>query len=1343
MKPPSTPPPPSIQSGTNQINQILQGHQDSTRCPDAIITIDAGVSPNFSPVRTLCDTGASFSCISKTCVDQLIGNGIPVQISDSDWSAATAANGASMKIIGECFLDLRFSGKVNGKPDEIIMTSCKFRVFHDLSSPLILGVENLRLLDFEVNPDKVKIGPARMHVTSLRPEFEGKQILSLKKTVVQDDTRWCVYGTEDTVASLNDSMHDEGVAIIRREMEPLLLISLQKNQEVPNEILVDQEPLESGDKINSKDAVLDESNTNSASPIRPGNPTGIAETDQSKNMHSSDANKNSEELLKTTLEDIVLASEFTESGKRKLRTILMSNLGVFSTNDTDVGEYSGAEITLEQKKGEEKAVYVPSRRIPYALRAWLSQHLEKSLKAGIIEYSNGSEFNSPLFIVPKPNGKGHRPVSDFRLLNNTLKDNHFPVPFIRDLLDRLHDKRFFSTWDLRSGFYNLKIEKESRPLTAFTVMGRCYQFIRLAQGLKIAPAVFQREVLRTTGDLVPDQASVYLDDLITYSNNQESALRVIEQILDRFKTAGFKFNPSKCLLGKKRIQYLGYDISHEGWKPTAEKVKAIDAVQEPETVTELRRFLGMVNFHGINTPRLQVALQPLNQLTGGKAKKDLVEWTDEAKQAFRDVKQLIKQSIQLAFFSPDLQDTLILTTDASLKGYGCILSQVCNRTQKERILGCTSGSFKGAQLNWPIYECEMFAFVEGLKSFDTYCFGRMFIWRTDNKALSFFRTEGTVRRDALRLSPKVSRWIEFIEGFSFTVEHFSGTTDEMSLADLLSRSQETVAPTKSVSSILNELETGLPNHLSDYCLQAFPLVHPKPVVASLKEDQIIIKKFNLRRDLWFEIWSRLQLRIADIQDAQVADKDLDKLTGVYNVLQKDRYQLSTKLGLKFVKYGTRWLVILPVNLLPEAFANSHGPAHHGFNFMAKSLRESFWIPDLQQRLTEFLKSCPSCVQVKARPAVPSEPVLQTSSVAPWQSVHIDLCGPMPRSYEGNCYILVIIDSLTRFAEAEALKDKTAESVIEAVCRICARRGFPGSMLSDNGSEFKNQYFRDFLRKAGCLLQQTTPYQPQSNGLVERCNAKIKKLLKLWQCDDLNWESYLSAIMYVINNSYNRNIQSSPWLNFHGWTNHQVYGLRDVVKEGYSPKQSTQWTEDFIRRRNSELSRLVGLDRQRKLTEYDKLLKCYSKRKRKEIQVGDLVLLYTFQPHGRCAKLYQNWRGLYRVWKKCDKNVYEIGLEGHARRRFIVHRNRLRLVERPAKFQLPTDQYSENEQARRQDIAAGDSFTPQEDHYDQNEEKEPPAEDGYEEVQNSSEEIGSEEPTQGGRLRSGKLFTKYD
>ena len=106
------------------------------------------------------------------------------------------------------------------------------------------------------------------------------------------------------------------------------------------------------------------------------------------------------------------------------------------------------------------------------------------VKSGIIEKCTGSPYNSPVFLVPKPNGKGHRVVNDYRLLNQALKDNRYPVPFIKDHVDRLHGAKYFSSFDLRSGFYNVVLTPESRMLTAFNILGNTYRYRVVAQGIK-------------------------------------------------------------------------------------------------------------------------------------------------------------------------------------------------------------------------------------------------------------------------------------------------------------------------------------------------------------------------------------------------------------------------------------------------------------------------------------------------------------------------------------------------------------------------------------------------------------------------------------------------------------------------------------------------------------------------------------------------------------------------------------------------------------------------------------------------------------------------------------------
>ena len=1281
------------------------------------------------------DSGASFSCLSFQYFQKLKEQGVPVNLVPTRYGDPVAADGSSMPIMGDVLLDVKFHGKLDGENELVHIQNCRFAIFKALSSHVILGIDNLALLQFEISPTSgIKIGAARMSILSLKPEFAGRSKFNFVSSMVCNQVRWCLYRPDQELDFATDA-ESSRCATKEVEMKDYLLLPLSMDATVSDTILASNEPVASTDNLNPTcDSVRISSTSN----------TGT----ESRVENSLNKEDDPSPILKDFIAQLTNLSQFSKKGKNRLWAILTQNMTVFSTEDTDVGEYKLERVKLELKPGQTEAAYVPSRRIPFALREWLEEHLMKSLRAGIIEKCKGSSYNSPLFLVKKSNGSW-RPVSDFRLLNNQLVDNHWPLPYIRDLLDRLHGKQLFSAWDLRSGFYNLVLEPSSRHLTAFNVLGSTYQFVRLPQGIKISPAIFQRVIEEIAGELVPKEVSVYLDDLICYSENEEDALKVIESILQKFRKAGLKFNPKKCKLGQRQIEYLGYQISSSGWKPTTDKIRAICEVGKPETVTELRQFLGMANFHIPAVADLQIIMGPMHRLTGTKKKTDLVEWTSEAEEAFVKVKKAVQQSAELAFFSEKSEDYLILTTDASLKGHSSVLSQYQTSKGREQLLGCNSGSFVGAKTRWPIFEMEMFAFVEGLRCFDTYLFGRSFTWRTDNKALSYFRSEGTVRRDSQRLSPKVARWLTFIESFDFSVEHFGGETNEMALADILSRNHKpSTDKASTISSIMKKLETIAP--VDDVWLKSEFGQLPNQAIMALGDDKNVLRKFNLRRDLWFEIWSLVGMRIADIMDAQDADANLKALTGVYSDFQKPGYTIAIKVGLKMVQRRKQWLVIVPENLVSEVLGNSHGPNHNGAERINGALKDNFWIYNRMQRIKEFVRTCPRCLAVKPKVTPLPEPILQTTSEGPWISVHVDLAGPMTPSYDNNRYILVIIDSLTRFMEASAIPDKSADSVVKGILEIFTRRGMPASVLADNGAEFRNKILYDTLKRGGCYLQHTTPYSPQSNGLVERANQKIKRLFKLWECNALDWEDHLSAAVYLINNTWNKNIKSTPWLCFHGWQNCDTFDRRALVKEEYTPPQSSQWAQTFVEKRNRELCKLYRLDLNTKIEGFNKLRSDYLQKARKSpLQEGDLCLVYQFQPRGSCGKIFNNWKGIYVIEKQLDKNVFLISLIGHRRRKFMIHRNRLRKIEDVKKF---NDQLAAKEVdlgvRPTEDNDIGPSVSLKEEKPVKILEEDKTNEHQREKEESPGDSHGAFEQAKesgygSGRLRSGRLFTAYD
>ena len=313
-------------------------------------------------------------------------------------------------------------------------------------------------------------------------------------------------------------------------------------------------------------------------------------------------------------------------------------------------------------------------------------------------------------------------------------------------------------------------------------------------------------------------------------------------------------------------------------------------------------------------------------------------------------------------------------------------------------------------------------------------------------------------------------------------------------------------------------------------------------------------------------------------------------------------------------------------MVEEVLEFTHLPYHSGISVMLTKLREKFWIPNLIHSFKKFVNECDACLKVKSQRTDPAKPVMQTVSPHPWMSCHGDLIGPLPTSHNGNKYVLVVIDSLTRFMEVEPIKDKTAESTIIGFTKIFTRRGAPMSLLCDNGLEFRNQYLKDLMKSFGTNLQHCTPLQPASNGLVERANQKLKRYFKLWSADSLNWEDHLGIAAYVINMEYNRSIQTSAWSAYHGWT--PQTGCTEIVNPmeihaEFTGSQCLAHAKRHVQKMNRALAELVETDYKQKNNRFERLRTDYSKLSGSKFQLsrGDHVLVKIMQPKGMCGKFY--------------------------------------------------------------------------------------------------------------------------
>ena len=154
-------------------------------------------------------------------------------------------------------------------------------------------------------------------------------------------------------------------------------------------------------------------------------------------------------------------------------------------------------------------------------------------------------------------------VIDYRELNKkTIFDGYF-LPYKRNLINRLGNKKWFSKFDCKSGFWQIKLTKESRPLTAFSAPQGHYGWIVLPFGLKNAPQIFQRRMDQVFRKL-KDFCIVYVDDILIYSDNLEQHINHLEQFIELVKLHGILLSEKKSEIFKNKIEYLGYIIDKDG-----------------------------------------------------------------------------------------------------------------------------------------------------------------------------------------------------------------------------------------------------------------------------------------------------------------------------------------------------------------------------------------------------------------------------------------------------------------------------------------------------------------------------------------------------------------------------------------------------------------------------------------------------------------------------------------------------------------------------------------------------------------------------------------------------------
>ncbi|CAC5425334.1 unnamed protein product [Mytilus coruscus] len=255
-----------------------------------------------------------------------------------------------------------------------------------------------------------------------------------------------------------------------------------------------------------------------------------------------------------------------------------------------------------------------------------------------------------------------------RRTNEAVVREKYPIPTVEEILQDLNQSKVYSKLDIKWAFHQIELSQESRDITAFMTHQGLFRYKRLMFGISCAPEMYNKIIHQALGGL-PGVNSIY-DDIIVHGKSEEEHNRNLEQLLCRLLEKGLTLNIDKCQFNMERIEFMGHILSEHGIGVSDSQLQAIKEARKPQTVTEVKSFMGLVNFTGRFIPNLATIAEPLNRLM---KKNKPFNWGPEQDDAFEKLKQCLANNTNLAYF--DINADTQVIADASPVGLGAVLVQ--------------------------------------------------------------------------------------------------------------------------------------------------------------------------------------------------------------------------------------------------------------------------------------------------------------------------------------------------------------------------------------------------------------------------------------------------------------------------------------------------------------------------------------------------------------------------------------------------------------------------------------------------------------------------------------------
>ena len=924
--------------------------------------------------------------------------------------------------------------------------------------------------------------------------------------------------------------------------------------------------------------------------------------------------------------DLSGVEEWEETDRLKLKELFVKFHHIFALEDMELGKTDMVKHVI--RLDDQTPFRERYRRIPPHQYYEVKKHLKEMLEIGAIRKTQ-SPWASAVVLVRKKDG-ALRFCIDLRRLNaRTIKDAQ-TLPRIEDSLDSLNGAVIFTSLDLKSGYWQVELDEESIPYTAFTVgpLG-FYKCLRMPFGLTNAPATFQHLMESCLGDLHLNWCIIYLDDIIVYSETPEEHLQRLEAVFQKISKAGLKLKPSKCEFFRPEITYLGHVVSSRGIATDPKKIRAIQQWPRPTTVTEVRRFTGLTNYYRKFVHGYARVARPLHNLVSGKnakKKRSVVEWTEDCEQSFDQLKRLCSDTPVLAY--PDYKQKFKLYTDASESGLGAVLAQI-KEDGLERPVAYASRTLSKSERNYDAHKLEFLALKWAITDhFHEYLYGGTFDVYTDNNPLTYILTSA-------KLDATGQRWVASLGPYNFSLHYNPGRQN--TVADSLSRIPwENVefhdeVDYNVVKAVIHKGESNVSPNIEPELIFDDQKIYMKQLVADLAGK---LTKQQWKKEQMDDPEIGPVIRLVDQKKHLQYKATKDDNPGVKIILHF-RDDLKSVDGLLY----RRWLYrnevsylqfLLPVSYRKKTVVACHDQfGHLGMDKTLVLLQERFFWPRMNDDVRTHIRSCKRCLRFKQKPEKEGMSSFETSY--PMEIVHMDyLVIGAKKNPNKDINVLVVTDHFTRYAQVFVTTSQTALVVAQTLYKdYLVHYGWPEKLHSDQGSNFESNVIKELCTIAQVQKICTTPYNPKGNAQCEKFNRTLLSMLgTLEPGDKAKWQQWVPTLTHAYNCTRCESTGFSPYYLMFG----RMPRLPIDIEYGVTqPELIERSRQNYARKLRAHLNWAFQVakdtnekESKRQKLYYDRKMRC------QKLVVGDFVLVKETSSSGN-----------YKINDKWELNPYTV------------------------------------------------------------------------------------------------------